>query len=63
MSSSKEIGPLAPLNNRAGRTFYYHYAWVIVSIIAVMQMIGTAMRIAFGVLLDPPTSTVGWCQG
>lgn len=63
MSSSKEIGPIAPANNRAGRTFYYHYAWVIVSIIAAMQMVGTAMRMAFGVLIDPLTSTFGWSQG
>ena len=63
MSSSNEIGPIAPPSNQTGRTFYYHYAWVIVSIIAVMQMIGTALRMAFGVLIDPLTSTFGWSQG
>ncbi len=48
---------------QADRAFYYHYAWVIVAIIAAMQMVGTSMRMAFGVLLDPLTATFGWSQG
>ena len=44
------------------RVFYYHYAWVIVAIIAAMQMVGAAMRMAFGVLIDPLTQTFGWSQ-
>ena len=42
--------------------FYYHYAWVIVAIIAAMQMVGATMRMAFGVLIDPLTQTFGWSQ-
>ncbi len=42
--------------------FYYHYAWVIVAIIAAMQMVGAAMRMAFVVLIDPLTQTFGWSQ-
>ena len=45
------------------RTFYWHYAWVIVSIIAVMQMVGASVRMAFGVFIDPLTATYGWGQG
>ena len=45
------------------RAFYFHYAWVIVAIIAAMQMVGTTMRMAFGVLVDPLTETFGWSQG
>ena len=45
------------------RTFYLHYAWVIVSIIAVVQMVGASLRMAFGVMIDPLTQTFGWSQG
>ena len=48
---------------REHRPFYFHYAWVIVAIIAVMEMVGTTMRMAFGVLVDPLTETFGWSQG
>ena len=34
-------------------TFYWHYAWVIVVIIAGMQIVGTSIRMAFGVFIDP----------
>ena len=43
--------------------FYFHYAWVIVAIIAVLEMVGTTMRMAFGVIVDPLTETFGWSQG
>lgn len=48
---------------QSDRVFYYHYAWVIVAIIAVMQMVGATLRMAFGVLIDPLTQTFGWSQG
>lgn len=45
------------------KPFYWHYAWVIVSIIALMQMVGASMRMAFGVLIDPLTENLGWSLG
>ncbi len=45
------------------KAFYFHYAWVIVAIIAVLEMVGTTMRMAFGVIVDPLTETFGWSQG
>ena len=45
------------------RVFYPHYAWVIVSIIAVMQMVGSSIRMAFGVFIPPLTEEFGWSQG
>ena len=45
------------------RIFYWHYAWVIVSIIAVMQMVGSSVRMAFGVFIDPLSTEFGWSQG
>ena len=44
-------------------TFYWHYAWVIVGIAAVMQMVGASIRMAFGVFIDPLSQTFGWDQG
>ena len=46
-----------------GRLFYPHYAWVIVSVIAVMQMVGTSIRMAFGVFIEPLEQTFAWSQG
>ena len=43
--------------------FYWHYAWVIVTIIAVMQMVGSSVRMAFGVFIEPLSAEFGWSQG
>jgi MFS transporter, OFA family, oxalate/formate antiporter len=40
-----------------------HYAWVIVAIGGVVQMVGAAIRMAFGVLVDPLVATFGWSPG
>ncbi|MDA1280075.1 MAG: MFS transporter [Chloroflexi bacterium] len=40
-----------------------HYAWVIVGIAGVVQMVGAAIRMAFGVLVDPLVTTFGWSPG
>ena len=45
------------------RTFYWHYAWVIVSIAAIVQMVGASIRMAFGVFIYPLSDTFGWSQG
>ena len=45
------------------RIFYWHYAWVIVTIIAVMQMAGSSVRMAFGVFIEPLSTEFGWSQG
>ncbi|MFL2665048.1 MAG: MFS transporter [Dehalococcoidia bacterium] len=41
----------------------YHYAWIIVFICAVVQMVGAAIRIGFGVLVDPLVEIFGWSTG
>ena len=41
----------------------YHYAWIIVLICAVVQMVGAALRIGFGVLVDPLVEIFGWSPG
>ena len=30
-----------------------HYGWVIVAVGAIAQMIGSAIRMAFGIIIDP----------
>lgn len=50
-------------NSNDGRVFYPHYAWVIVTVIAVMQMVGTSVRMAFGVFIEPLEVSFGWSQG
>lgn len=45
------------------RTFYWHYAWVIVAIIAGMQIVGSSMRMAFGAFIDPLEEQFKWSQG
>ena len=44
------------------KVFYFHYAWVIVAIIAAMQMVGTSIRMAFGVFIEPLSYQFGWSQ-
>lgn len=40
--------------------FYWHYAWIIVAIAAIVQMVGSSIRMAFGVVIDPLVQTFGW---
>lgn len=40
-----------------------HYAWVIVAIAGIVQMVGAAIRMAFGVLVDPLVEAFGWSPG
>ena len=41
---------------------YPHYAWVIVATVTIVQMVGSSIRSAFGVLVDPMVETFGWSQ-
>ena len=49
--------------DKAESTFYWHYAWIIVVIIAGMQIVGTSIRMSFGVFIDPLQIQFGWSQG
>ena len=51
------------LETSGPKTFYWHYAWVVVVIIAGMQIVGTSIRMAFGVFIDPLQTQFGWSQG
>ena len=44
------------------KTFYWHYAWVIVVIVAGVQIVGTSIRMAFGVFIDPLEESFGWSK-
>ena len=56
MTNSNNTTVSSTLSNRAP-TFYWHYAWVIVAIAAVMHMVGASIRMAFGVFIDPLSQT------
>ncbi|MBM3924622.1 MAG: MFS transporter [SAR202 cluster bacterium] len=45
------------------RAVYWHYAWVIVAIVSVMQMVGASTQMAFGVFIQPLSDNFGWGQG
>jgi MFS family permease len=47
----------------ADRAVYWHYAWVIVAIVSVMQMVGASTQMAFGVFIQPLSDNFGWGQG
>ena len=51
---------LFPYSSRIAESKYYHYAWVIVMIAAVIQMVGAGLRAAFGVFIDPLVQEHGW---
>jgi MFS family permease len=55
--------PVSGTQSKRAATFYWHYAWVIVAIAAVVQMVGASIRMAFGVFIDPLNQAFGWDQG
>jgi MFS family permease len=42
------------------RQTLFHYAWVIVSVAALIEMVGAGIRAAFGVFIDPLVVEHGW---
>ncbi len=38
----------------------YHYAWIIVAVAATVEMVGSGLRAAFGVFIDPLVVAHGW---
>lgn len=63
MALGVNLGRKNPGDDGGGRVFYPHYVWVIVTVIAIMQMVGTSVRMAFGVFIDPLEQSFGWSQG
>jgi len=39
-----------------------HFAWVIVLIASIIQMVGSTIRNVFGVMVDPMSQEFGWSQ-
>ena len=39
---------------------FHHYGWVIVAVGAIAQMIGSAIRMAFGIIIDPLVEEFSW---
>lgn len=55
MSSS-----LSKLRKGISETDFTHYGWVIVAVGAIAQMIGSAIRMAFGIIIDPLVEEFSW---
>ena len=53
----------SPIVINRDKNFYWHYGWVIVAIIAGIQIVGSSMRMAFGVFIDPLEQQFLWSQG
>ena len=60
MPSNSNSTTARPVYSR--EVFYWHYAWMIVAIIALMQMVGSSIRMAFGVFIYPLSEEFGWSQ-
>jgi len=61
--TDSDLTPPSDAPSKGGSTFYWHYAWVIVTIAAIMQMVGASIRMAFGVFIEPLSQTFQWDQG
>lgn len=61
--TDSDLTPPSDAPSKGGLTFYWHYAWVIVAIAAIMQMVGASIRMAFGVFIEPLSQTFQWDQG
>jgi MFS family permease len=61
--TDSDVTPPSDAPSKGGSTFYWHYAWVIVAIAAIMQMVGASIRMAFGVFIEPLSQTFQWDQG
>ena len=55
-NKNKDVLPLPD------RVFYWHYAWIIVIVIVVMEIVASGIRMAFGALIDPLNEEFGWTQ-
>ncbi|SVE17548.1 uncharacterized protein METZ01_LOCUS470402, partial [marine metagenome] len=42
--------------------FYSHYTWIIVAVIVLANMVGSSIRMAFGVLINPLEVNFNWDQ-
>jgi len=51
---------LEKLKNNIADIDFTHYGWVIVAVGAIAQMIGSAIRMAFGIIIDPLVEEFSW---
>ena len=42
---------------------FKHFAWIIVLIASIIQMVGSTIRNVFGVMVEPMSETFNWSQG
>ena len=55
--------PPSLIQNLDNKYHLKHFAWVIVLIASIIQMVGSTIRNVFGVMVEPMSETFGWSQG
>ena len=55
--------PPSLIQNLDNKYHLKHFAWVIVLIASIIQMVGSTIRNVFGVMVEPMSDTFGWSQG
>ena len=55
--------PSSLIKNLDKKYHLKHFAWVIVLIASIIQMVGSTIRNVFGVMVEPMSETFGWSQG
>ena len=55
--------PSSLIQNLDNKYQLKHFAWVIVLIASIIQMVGSTIRNVFGVMVEPMSDTFGWSQG
>ena len=55
--------PSSLIQNLDNKYHLKHFAWVIVLIASIIQMVGSTIRNVFGVMVEPMSDTFGWSQG
>ena len=55
--------PSSLIQNLDNKYHLKHFAWVIVLIASIIQMVGSTIRNVFGVMVEPMSETFGWSQG
>jgi MFS family permease len=63
MGMSASLTEFVRNRGRIGEHELMHYAWVIVAVGAGAQMVGSSIRLAFGVVVDPLVNEFGWSAG
>ena len=55
--------PTSLVSNLNDKYQFKHFAWIIILIASIIQMVGSTIRNVFGVMVEPMSETFSWSQG